>query len=211
MRLIAALLMIAIHASAGATIIQIDAVGTPQVWTYGGATPSQMSFSVLLDTSAASQNLQPLTGSNGIECLGHFDGQFSGQILDVSANGASLATALSGGVSSGGDHASVSCAADQQSFFAFFSIDAGDFDLGFSYDSRHALSLSEVLGAADPLAALFLSTQFGGGGGSFSFFSPSGMALGDFTASVREVPEPATLGLLMLGLLGLALRRRAAS
>ena len=171
---------------------------------------------IIIDTSQAPFIYGTQTGSDGTSCFSSVDFGVSARLLDLSIGGVSLASGRSddSGVF-GGDRPNPSCGGGQ-AFFAGFGFHFGDLTMFISPDSRHDISMADVLAAPDSAAALLLAGNYGGflglrdaAGQGAGYYGYANSNVGGMT--ITQVGEPETLGLFALALtIGLAFTRRRA-
>jgi PEP-CTERM motif len=127
--------------------------------------------------------------------------------VNVVVNGQSAMSLSSASAAYGGENASGSCAPGAH-FFAALLIP----NLTWEFDPEPSSSQAALLASNDPVATLFLGFRWGPdaanpGSGGFDGLNLdfAHLTVTDLGASPVSVPEPGTLGLLVLGLAGVAL------
>ena len=159
-------LIVLFAAQAHATFLQIDVhvlANQTSAPNWGLALPSgEINARLIIDTGHAPFSYGVQTGSDGTSCFSSVDFGVSARLLDLSIGGVSLASGRSddAGVF-GGDRPNASCGGGQ-AFFAGFGFHFGDLTMFISPDSRHDISMADVLAASDPAAALLLAGNYGG-------------------------------------------------
>lgn len=130
----------------------------------------------------------------------HFD--VSGASLsnvNVTLNGQSVLFASSSTAAYGGDNPSGSCPGF---FFADLTVPGA---FVWEFDPSPGMSQTAFLGSADPMARLFLGFQEFPSLGSFDGLN---LSFNKISVTPASVPEPGTLGLLMLGFAGVVVCKR---
>jgi PEP-CTERM motif len=171
--------------------LQFDLTGTAFTQDngfYPGVGPFDISF--MLDTS---RSTSLFVFGNG--CLQRFGGTAALSNVTVTVNGQSMmsASSLTGGY--GGDNPAGQCPGG---FLAALVAP----NLVWEFDSRPGIDQTILQASADPLATLFLNFQQYPGGAESGGLN---MDIKSVTVTPVSVPEPGTLGLLMLGFAGVVL------
>lgn len=197
-------------APAHAVLIQVDLTGTVPVeapWTGPYERPDAITMSLLLDTGQAVTEVQLFQDDLGRTCVGQITSQLNVQFLHVTFDGEHVLGPISGLGNYFGENAGRRCPYDGgQGRLGGFRLQADGISLGITIDSRHAVTLEEVL-SGDALAVLLLSST--AYGAVFSFTTDWGRGAGLFDEPrYHQVPEPAAFALMALALGMFAVRRR---
>jgi len=170
--------------------LQFDLTGTAETSTNGSLVgPIDISF--VLDTSRSTSSFLFLSNS----CLQRFGGVAALSNINVTLNGQLAASMSSASGPYGGDNTNGSCPG------AFFSA-LGTPIFGWEFDASPGTSQAVLAASSDPLATLFLNFQ---SYASLGRFDGLNLAFDHVTVTPVSVPEPDTLGLLVLGFAGVVL------
>jgi hypothetical protein len=200
-----------ISASAHASLLRVDydlfTAANASQWTSTDPIPESIHATFTVDThSASSSNLSLQTLSDGSSCLGSFSFQgVSISDLAVTSSSSSFGTGTSTANGRfGGDEPSGRC---PNGLFSFLSFSTGDLHFVGSVDFLGMMA-ADVNASADPFADLLtravsrnIDASLRGSWGSL-YASGSG--------TVTSVPEPGTIALFAVALLGFAFRKRIA-
>jgi hypothetical protein len=203
-----AMFLLALSGAAGAVTIDFDDVpeGTESTaYVSGGYVFAGDARGVLYHTDG--QTCIPACASNGTRTLlaaGSLFG-FTDQITMTRLGGGTFTlTAIDAGEAIS-EVAFAEFSAAQIDYIGFLggvAVITGSFVLDGIIDGPGDLNDFQSFGINGVLADMFVFTGFGGSGGN------NGFSLDNLTIQEATVPEPATLALALLGLLGIGVRRR---
>lgn len=201
---------------ANATLIQVDFQGTlptdlPQHWTPPGERPSHISTSFVIDTGAATSSYLISSTEVGT-CVQEVRSTASGYMLSATADEMTLAPQTAGTVAIGGNRMN-GCKGELGSFDSWISFESEGYRFALTLEPSIPLGIVEVFSSPDPLA--FVLLEFGKSSwAQLNLSGPwgSGLAWSSQSTpnflSIREVPEPGTLSLIAIGLVGMCFTRR---
>lgn len=193
-----------------ATPMRIDFRSTIGFSAWNDATWSsagEIAGTILLDTNADSISSTNYLRNDGETVVGQY--RFSGlHVSEMSAN--FDGNSLFGFSPNDGSSHSYSAAAPGLRLYESWlgGTSAGGGGYLFELPLFSVVSAAEFASFGDPMLNLLMAPVWGGGGGTFSGSGDFGRFGGSLSyLSIREVPEPGTLGLLAIGLAGLAVFR----
>lgn len=199
-KLFAALLLCAAALNANAGVFRVDAID-PYVggWQGPGPTPTSLSISFLMDTRAASYSITQLPGQDRLK---DFHSLMTGSILDVSVDGQSLIHNDPAKTFFGGDNPAPHCTqCIGQDIVAGITLTGAANSLVLQLDTHHTATWAELVASSDP-TGLLLRTYTPSGLPAFLISGDWGvLQAGARRITISAVPEPATYGMLLAGLL----------